>query len=237
MGINKMVRSAAEALADVHDGATVLVSGFGLAGQAIELLDALAEQGARELTVVCNNAGSNDTGLGRLIGLGRVRKLIASYPRGAEMGAFEEAYGKGLIEYECVPQGTLAERLRAGGSGLGGFLTPTGYGIELARGKETRVIDGVGYVMEAPLRGDFAFVKARAADRWGNLVYRKAARNFGPLMCMAARVAIVQVGEVLPLGAIDPEHVVTPGIFVKRVVHLPGLATPAEALRNKENAA
>ncbi len=220
MGINKFCPGAAAAVADIADGSTVLVSGFGLAGQAVELLDALAEQGTRDLTVVCNNAGSHDTGLARLIGRGQVRKLIASYPRGAEMGAFEEAYRKGRIEYECVPQGTLAERLRAGGSGLGGFLTPTGFGTELANGKETRVIDGVGYVMEAPLRGDFALVKALAGDRWGNLTYRKAGRNFGPLMCMAARTAIVQVSHAASLGELDPEHIVTPGIFVKRVVHI-----------------
>jgi len=218
--IDKFFSSAMHALADVQDGATVLVSGFGLAGQPIELLDALCEQGARDLTVVCNNSGSHDTGLARLIRLGRVRKLIASYPRGAEMGAFEAAYSEGRIEYECVPQGTLAERLRAGGAGLGGFLTPTGYGTELAAGKETRVIDGKGYVFEKPLRGDFALVKALAADRWGNLVYRKAARNFGPPMCMAASVAVVQVGEKRALGTMDPEAIVTPGIFVKRVVQI-----------------
>jgi 3-oxoadipate CoA-transferase alpha subunit len=218
--IDKFLPSAAQALADIPDGATILVSGFGLAGQAVELLDALAEQGARELTVVCNNSGSADTGLARLIRLGRVRKLIASYPRGAESGAFEDAYAKGRIEYECVPQGTLAERLRAGGSGLGGFLTPTGYGTELAAGKKTRIIDGKGYVFEKPLRGDFALVKAHAADRWGNLVYRKAGRNFGPPMCMAARVAIVQVSEQRALGSIDPEVVITPGIFVQRVVRI-----------------
>ena len=226
--IDKFVSSAAEALADVRDGATILVSGFGLAGQAVELLDALTEQGARDLIVVCNNSGSHDAGLARLIRLGRVRKLIASYPRGAEASAFEEAYARGSIEYECVPQGTLAERLRAGGAGLGGFLTPTGYGTELAFGKETRVIDGVGYVMEAPLRGDFALVKALAADRWGNLVYRKAGRNFGPPMCMAAKVAVVQVSERVELGVLDPEHIVTPGIFVGRVVHLPTAVQEAD---------
>ncbi len=219
--IDKFFPSPADALADVQDGATVLVSGFGLAGQPIELLDALAEQGARDLTVVCNNSGSHDSGLARLIRLGRVRKLIASYPRGAESGAFESAYAKGLIAYECVPQGTLAERLRAGGAGLGGILTPTGYGTELAVGKETRVIDGKGYVFETPLRGDFALVKALAADRWGNLLYRKAGRNFGPPMCMAARTAVVQVSETRELGDMDPEAVVTPGIFVRRVVHIP----------------
>lgn len=216
--INKILDSAAEAVADIADGSCVLVSGFGLAGQPSELLDALYAQGASELTVVCNNSGSRDIGLARLIRAGRIRKLLASYPRGAESEAFEEAYAQGRIEYDCIPQGTLAERLRAAGAGLGGFLTPTGYGTELAEGKETRVIDGVGYVFEQPLHGDYALVQAHVADRWGNLLYRKAARNFGPIMCMAAKVAIVQVGEVAMLGELNPESIVTPGIFVQRVV-------------------
>lgn len=218
--IDKFFESAMAAVADIHDGATVLVSGFGTSGQPIELLEALAEQGARDLTIVCNNGGTGETGLARLIRLGRVRRLLASYPRGAEAMAFEDAYAAGQIEFECVPQGTLAERLRAAGAGLGGFLTPTAYGTALAEGKETRVIDGIGYVFERPLHGDFALVKADRADRWGNLTYRKAGRNFGPPMCTAARTAIVQVRERVPLGEIDPEHVVTPGIFVKRVVRI-----------------
>ena len=217
--IDKFVGSVEEAIADVHDGATVLVSGFGLAGQPIELLNALCEQGARDLTVVCNNSGSGDAGLARLIRLGRVKRLIASYPRGADCGAFEQAYARGEIAFECVAQGTLAERLRAGGAGLGGFFTPTAYGTQLAEGKETHVIDGIGYVFEKPLRGDFALVKAHAADRWGNLTYRKAGRNFGPIMCMAARQAVVQVAQTRALGEMDPEAIVTPGIFVARVVH------------------
>lgn len=216
--INKILDSAAEAVADIADGSCILVSGFGLAGQPGELLDALYAQGATELTVVCNNSGSGDIGLARLIRAGRVRKLLASYPRGAESQAFEEAYALGRIGYECIPQGTLAERLRAAGAGLGGFLTPTGYGTELAEGKETRVIDGVGYVFEHALHGDYALVQAHAADRWGNLLYRKAARNFGPIMCMAAKVAIAQVAEVARLGELNPENIVTPGIFVQRVV-------------------
>ena len=216
--INKILDSAAEAVADIADGSCILVSGFGLAGQPGELLDALYAQGASELTVVCNNSGSRDIGLARLIRAGRVRKLLASYPRGAESEAFESAYAQGRIEYECIPQGTLAERLRAAGAGLGGFLTPTGYGTELAAGKETRIIDGVGYVFEQPLHGDYALVQAHVADRWGNLLYRKAARNFGPIMCMAAKVSIVQVGEVATLGELNPESIVTPGIFVQRVV-------------------
>jgi len=229
MVIQKFLPDVDKAVADIHDGATILVSGFGVAGQPIALLDALCAQGARELTVVCNNSGSHDTGLARLIRLGRVRRLIASYPRGAESGAFETAYAAGRIEYECVPQGTLAERLRAGGAGLGGFFTPTAYGTDLAQGKETRIIDGRGYVFEKPLRGDFALVKAFAADRWGNLTYRKAARNFGPIMCMAARCAIVQISQPCALGELDPETIVTPGIFVKRVVHVAD--TPPTAQR------
>lgn len=218
--MNKIIPSLAEAVADIPDGATVLVSGFGSSGQPIELLDALAEQGARELTIVCNNSGAGDTGLGRLVRMGRVRKLIASYPRGTESQAFDEAYASGRIEYECVPQGTLAERLRAAGSGLGGFYTPTGYGTQLAEGKETRMINDVGHVYEAPLRGDYALVKAHRADPYGNLIYRKAGRNFGPLMCMASANTVVQVHECVGVGQINPEHIVTPGIFVQRVVQV-----------------
>lgn len=218
--MNKIVESPQRALADVPDGATVLISGFGLAGQPVELIDALVEQGARDLTVVCNNSGTGDAGLARMIRLGRVRKLIASYPRGAESQAFESAFAEGRIDYECVPQGTLAERLRAAGAGLGGFFTPTGYGTLLAEGKETRMIDGVGHVFERPLRADYALVKAYQADPLGNVMYRKAGRNFGPLMCMAGRTAIVQVHTVGQAGELDPEHIVTPGIFVQRVVQV-----------------
>lgn len=218
--MDKIVESPARALADVPDGATVLISGFGLAGQPVELIDALVERGARDLTVVCNNSGTGDAGLARMIRLGRVRKLIASYPRGAESQAFESAFAEGRIEYECVPQGTLAERLRAAGAGLGGFFTPTGYGTLLAEGKETRMIDGVGHVFERPLRADYALVKAYRADPLGNVMYRKAGRNFGPLMCMAGRTAIVQVHTVDQAGELDPEHIVTPGIFVQRVVQV-----------------
>lgn len=213
--------SVDEAVADIPDGATILVSGFGLSGQPIELLDALARQGAKDLTVACNNSGSHDSGLARLIRLGRVRRLIASYPRGAESQAFERAYAAGELEYECVPQGTLAERLRAAGAGLGGFFTPTGYGTRLAQGKETRLIGGVGHVFESPLKADYALVKAYCADPCSNLLYRKAGRNFGPLMCMASTTAIVQVHALAALGELDPEHIVTPGIFVQRVVHVP----------------
>lgn len=228
--INKIVPSVVDAVGDIHDGATVLVSGFGNSGQPIELLNALIEHGARELTIVCNNSGAGDTGLARLIRLGRVRKLIASYPRGAESQAFDDAYAKGSIEYSCVPQGTLAECLRAAGAGLGGFYTPTGYGTKLAEGKEVRVIKGVGHVYEEPLHGDFALVKAHVADPYGNLLYRKAGRNFGPLMCMASASAIIQVHQCVNVGDIDPEHIVTPGIFVQRVVQVsdPYLAGDSE---------
>ncbi|MEV0703565.1 3-oxoacid CoA-transferase subunit A [Saccharopolyspora sp. NPDC050389] len=215
--IDKYVESIEQAVAGIGDGSTVLVSGFGVAGQPVELLEALAEHGAAELTVVCNNSGTGEDGLARLIKLGRVRKLIASYPSGTGSHVFAEAFAAGRIEYECVPQGTLAERLRAAGAGLGGFFTPTGYGTALADGKETRVIDGRGHVFEAPLHGDVALVKAELADRWGNLTYRKTGRNFGPLMCMAAATAIVQADRSCELGGLDPESVVTPGIFVQRV--------------------
>ena len=218
--IDKFVGSVAEALEGVKDGATILVGGFGAVGQANHLIDGLIELGLRDLTVVANNAGYRQIGLARLLQLRRVRKIICSFPKSTDPHVFEDLYRSGRIELECVPQGTIAERLRAAGAGLGGFYTPTGYGTELAEGKETRELDGRQYVFERPLRGDFALVKAEKADRWGNLVYRKAARNFGPVMCMAAAVSIVQVREIVELGALDPEAIVTPGIFVKRVVHV-----------------
>ncbi|MFJ1301495.1 3-oxoacid CoA-transferase subunit A [Pseudomonadota bacterium AL_CKDN230030165-1A_HGKHYDSX7] len=218
--IDKFVAGPAEAVADVHDGATVLVGGFGGAGMPTELLHALIEQGARELTVVSNNAGNHETGLAALIKAGRVRKVICSFPKASHSWVFDALYRQGRIELECVPQGTIAERLRAAGAGLGGFFTPTGAGTELAQGKETRVIDGREYVFERALPGDFALVKADQADRWGNLTYRMSARNFGPVMCMAARTAIVQVRERVELGALSPEAIVTPGIFVQRVARV-----------------
>ncbi|KOF53468.1 MULTISPECIES: 3-oxoacid CoA-transferase subunit A [unclassified Achromobacter] len=216
--IDKFIDTAAAAVADIHDGATVLIGGFGGAGMPTELIHALIDQGARELTVVSNNAGNHETGLAALVKAGRVRKVICSFPKASHSWVFDDLYRRGRIELECVPQGTIAERLRAAGAGLGGFYTPTAYGTELARGKETRVIDGRGYVFEKPLHGDFALVKAELADRWGNLTYNKSARNFGPVMCMAARTAIAQVRATVGLGELDPECVVTPGIFVKRVV-------------------
>lgn len=216
--INKTVASAAEALADVPDGATLLLGGFGTAGQPTELIAALMDQGARDLTIVCNNAGSGDEGLAALLAQGRVRKIICSYPRQADSWHFDRLYRAGQIKLELVPQGNLAERLRAAGAGIGGFFTPTGYGTELAKGKETRIIDGKGYVFETPIHGDFALIKAERGDRWGNLAYRKAARNFGPVMATAARKTVATVHEIVELGELDPETVVTPGIHVSQVV-------------------
>jgi 3-oxoadipate CoA-transferase, alpha subunit len=218
--VNKIVDTLAEAVADIRDGQTVLVGGFGGAGMPTELIHALIDQGARELTVVNNNSGNGDNGLAALLAAGRVRKIICSFPKTDNSYHFDQLYRDGKIELECVPQGTIAERLRAAGAGLGGFYTPTGYGTLLAEGKETREIDGRHYVFEKPLRGDFALVKAQRADRWGNLTYNKTARNFGPLMCMAARKSLVQVREIVGLGELDPEAVVTPGIFVHRVVRV-----------------
>ena len=216
--VNKEFPSAEAAIADVHDGATVLLSGFGTAGMPAELIDALIEQGAKDLTIVNNNAGNGDTGLAALLKAGRVRKIMCSFPRQADSYVFDALYRAGKIELELVPQGNLAVRLQAAGAGLGAVFTPTAYGTQLAEGKETRAIDGRNYVLEYPIHADFALIKAERGDRWGNLVYRKAARNFGPIMAMAAKCTIAQVREIVPLGALDPEAIVTPGIFVKRVV-------------------
>jgi 3-oxoadipate CoA-transferase alpha subunit len=211
----------AEALKDVKDGSVVLIAGFGNSGIPVELIDGLIEQGAKDLTVVSNNAGSGRTDVAKLLGTGRVRKLVCSYPRTSGSVVFEEMYSAGKLELELVPQGTLSERMRAAAAGIGGFYTPTAAGTKLAEGKESRMIDGREYVLEMPLKGDVALVKAERADRWGNLTYRLAARNFGPTMAAAADLAIVQAREIVELGAIDPEQVVTPGIFVDRVVHVP----------------
>jgi len=219
--IDKRVSSVAEAVADIGDGAVVLVSGFGEAGSPTELLHALIDHGAKELTVVNNNAGNGHIGLAALLETGRVRKVICSYPRSSHSEVFQSLYTAGEIELETIPQGTLAERMRAAGAGIGGFYTPTTVGTILAQGKESRVIEEREYVLEMPLRADFALIKAETADRWGNLTYRLAARNFGPVMCMAADVTIVQVRHFAELGAIDPETVVTPGIFVNRVAEVP----------------
>jgi len=209
-----------DAMAGVKDGATVLVGGFGGAGQPMELIHALIEQGATDLTVVANNAGNGETGLAALLAAGRVRKLICSFPRSADSQVFDALYRAGRIELELVPQGNLAERMRAAGAGVGAFYTPTGFGTDLARGKETRRINGRDYVLEYPLHGDLALIKAEKGDRWGNLVYRKAARNFNPIMATASSCTVAQVDEIVPLGALDPEIIVTPGIFVKRVIRL-----------------
>ena len=216
--INKISSTLGSAVADIRDGTTIMIGGFGNAGMPSALIDALIEQGARELTIVNNNAGNGDTGLAALLAAGRVRKIICSFPRQADSHHFDALYRAGKIELELTPQGNLAERIRAAGAGIGGFFTPTGYGTLLAEGKETRVINGRHYVLEAPIHADFALIKALRGDRWGNLVYRKAARNFGSIMAMAARTTIAQVAEVVELGELDPEHIITPGIFVQRVV-------------------
>ncbi|MBY4898408.1 3-oxoacid CoA-transferase subunit A [Cupriavidus sp. AU9028] len=218
--INKLYDSVEAAVADVHDGATVMIGGFGLAGMPAQLIDALIEQGARDLTIVNNNAGNGETGLAALLKAKRVRKIICSFPRQVDSYVFDSLYHAGEIELELVPQGNLAERIRAAGAGIGGFFTRTAYGTPLAEGKETRIIDGKGYVFETPIHADFALIKADSADRWGNLTYRKTARNFGPIMAMAAKCAIVQVSRVVELGELDPEHIVTPSLFVKRVVQV-----------------
>lgn len=216
--IDKTYESLERAVADVHDGATVMIGGFGNAGMPSALIDALIAQGARDLTIVNNNAGNGDTGLAALLAAKRVRKIICSFPRQADSHHFDALYRAGEIELELTPQGNLAERIRAAGAGIGGFFTPTGYGTLLAEGKETRLIDGRHYVLESPIHADYALIKAHKGDRWGNLVYRKTARNFGPIMAMAAKVTIAQVHEIVPLGELDPEVIVTPGIFVQRVV-------------------
>jgi 3-oxoadipate CoA-transferase alpha subunit len=229
--INKIVLSAAEAVAGIHDGATVMIGGFGTAGMPAELIDALIEQGARDLTVVNNNAGNADTGLAALLKTRRVRKIICSFPRQTDSWVFDGLFRAGEIELELVPQGNLAERIRAAGAGIGAFFSPTGFGTLLAEGKETREINGRHYVLEYPIHADFALIKADRGDRWGNLVYRKTARNFGPIMASAAKCAIAQVRETVDLGGLDPEAIVTPGIFVQRVVKLPAgaLAEPQAA--------
>ncbi|GAB2897797.1 3-oxoacid CoA-transferase subunit A [Paraburkholderia jirisanensis] len=224
--INKIFESLQSAVADIHDGATVMIGGFGTAGMPSELIDALIEHGARELTIVNNNAGNGDIGLAALLKAKRVRKIVCSFPRQTDSYVFDALYRAGEIELELVPQGNLAERIRAAGAGIGGFFTPTAYGTKLAEGKETREINGRHYVLEMPLHADFALIKAYKGDRWGNLIYRKTARNFGPIMASAAKTAIVQVSEVVPLGALDPEAIVTPGIFVQRVIEVPQAAHP-----------
>ncbi len=221
--IDKILQSPAAALADVPDGATILIGGFGNAGMPSALIEALLAQGAKNLTVVNNNAGNADGGLAALIAAKRVRKILCSFPRQTDSWHFDKAWRTGELELELVPQGTLAERIRAAGAGVGAFYTPTAFGTRLAEGKETRNINGRDYVLEYPIHGDYALIKADRADRWGNLASRKTARNFGPIMAAAAKCTVVQVRETVALGAIDPEHVVTPGIFVQRVVQIAAL--------------
>jgi 3-oxoadipate CoA-transferase alpha subunit len=216
--INKRFGSPAAAVADIHDGASVMIGGFGEAGSPIELIHALIDRGAKDLTVISNNTGSGRVGLAALIANGQVSKMICSYPRSANSMVFPELYRRGDIELELVPQGTLAERIRAGGAGIPAFFTATAVGTVLADGKEIRTFDDRDYVMERGLRADFALVKAEKADRYGNLIYRKTARNFAPIMCMAASVSIVQTRELVDVGGVDPEVVVTPGVFVSRLV-------------------
>lgn len=219
--INKIIGSVQEAVADIFDGAIVMISGFGEAGSPIELIHALIDHGARNLTVVSNNTGSGHVGLAALIENRQVKKMICSFPRTANSKVFPELYYNGEIELELVPQGTLAERIRAGGAGIPAFYTPASVNTPLAEGKETRIFNGHSYVMEYGIKADFSLVKCKTADRYGNLLYNKTARNFGPIMCTAANTTIVQAREIVDLGEIDPETVVTPGIFVQRVVHVP----------------
>jgi len=216
--IDKTVPDAAAAVAGIPDGATVMIGGFGRAGQPVELIDALIEQGAGDLTIVSNNAGNGDVGLAALLARKRVRRIICSFPRQHDSWVFDGLYRAGEIQLEIVPQGNLAERIRAAGAGIGAFFSPTGVGTLLAEGKELRQIEGRDYVLEYPIKADYALVSGLRADRWGNVVYRKTARNFGPIMASAATTTIVQVDEIVPLGDLDPEAIVTPGIFVDRVV-------------------
>jgi 3-oxoadipate CoA-transferase alpha subunit len=219
--IDKTVKTMAEAMDGIRDGSTVLLGGFGAVGQPNQLIDGLIEHGAKDLTVVANNAGNGRVGLARLMELGRVRKIVCSFPRSAGSVVFEELYKEGKIELEIVPQGTMAERMRAAGAGIPAFFTATSVGTPLARGKEAREFNGRSYVMEHAIEGDVALVEAWEADRWGNLTYRSSGRNFNPVIATAAKMTIVQAQHIRELGEIDPERVVTPGIFVKRVLHVP----------------
>ncbi len=225
--INKVAPSIPDALGRVEDNATILIGGFGTAGVPEELVAGVLDLGARDLVLVCNNAGNGYTGIAALLQARRVRKIICSFPRSSDSWVFDELYRKGQIDLELVPQGNLAERIRAAGAGIGGFFSPTGYGTMLAKGKEVREIAGRMYVLESPIAGDLALVKAEQGDRWGNLTYRKAARNFGPVMATAAKRTVASVHELLPLGDLNPETIVTPGIFVTSVIKLPRTLTRA----------
>lgn len=225
--INKIAPSITAALAEVKDGSTVMIGGFGTAGIPNELIDGLIAQGAKDLVIVNNNAGNGETGLAALLKAGQVRKIICSFPRQADSHIFDALYRSGKLELELVPQGNLAERIRAAGAGIGAFFSPTGYGTELAKGKESREINGKFYVLEMPIYADVALIKAETGDRWGNLLYRKAARNFGPVMATAAKMTVATVHEIVELGALDPENIVTPGIFVSKIVKIDRVATQA----------
>ena len=229
--IDKIVACIEDAVAGVRDGATVMIGGFGTAGLPNELVAALLAQGAKDLVIVNNNAGNGDSGLAALLAAGRVRKIICSFPRQVDSWHFDRLYRSGKIELELVPQGNLAERIRAAGAGIGGFFTPTGYGTDLAKGKEARFIDGRWMVLESPIHADLALIKAERGDRWGNLTYRMTARNFGPIMAMAAQLTVASVHEVVELGALDPEAVVTPGLFVQRVVKIARATTSAGGVK------
>ncbi|HEY5209509.1 MAG TPA: 3-oxoacid CoA-transferase subunit A [Stellaceae bacterium] len=218
--IDKQVKDVAAAVAGIKDGATLLFAGFGAVGEPVELIQAVLESGARDLTVAANNSGTGEIGLAKLIKERRVRKIICSFPRTSDSHCFEEAYAAGAIELELVPQGTLSERMRAAGAGIAGFYVRTSAGTKLGEGKETRMFDGKLHVLEKPLRGDVALIRALKADRWGNLVYRKSARNFNPVMAMAADLVVAQVKEIVPLGSLDPEAIHTPSIFVDRIVEV-----------------
>ena len=230
--IDKICPTVEAALEGIRDGATIMIGGFGGAGQPAELIDALIAQGATDLVIVNNNAGNGEYGLAALLKAGRVRKVICSFPRQTDSHVFDALYRAGKVELELVPQGNLAERIRAAGAGIGAFFTPTGYGTPLAAGKETRSIDGRMYVLEHPIRADVALIKAERGDRWGNLTYRKTARNFGPIMATAAKLTVASVHEIVPLGGIDPETVVTPGLFVQRVVSVERVATSGGGFKN-----
>jgi len=225
--INKISESIEAALAGVKDGDTVLIGGFGTAGIPNELIEGLIAQGSKDLVVVNNNAGNADTGLAALLKAGRVRKIICSFPRQADSWVFDDLYRSGKLELELVPQGNLAERIRAAGAGIGAFFSPTGFGTELAKGRETREINGKHYVLEMPIHGDVALIKAERGDRWGNLTYRKAARNFGPVMATAARMTVATVHEISDLGTLEPENIITPGIYVSKIVRIDRVATAA----------
>jgi 3-oxoadipate CoA-transferase, alpha subunit len=225
--IDKIAASIDEALQDVPHGATVMIGGFGTAGIPNELIEGLIRQGAHDLTIVNNNAGNGDHGLAALLKTGRVRKIICSFPRQVDSHVFDELYRTGKLELELVPQGNLAERIRAAGAGIGAFFCPTAFGTELAKGKETREIDGRQYVLEYPIHGDLALIKAEAGDRWGNLVYRMSARNFGPVMATAAKKTVATVHKIVALGELDPEAIVTPGIYVNQIVKIERVATQA----------